>query len=56
MLMVEQILHGSLTETRYTWPDRNRVKEGNPSPPQVLKETTYDQDQVTYMSDKVRGP
>lgn len=49
----DQILQGSLTETRYTWPDHSIVSEGKPSPPRVLKETTFDRDQVFYMSDKV---
>ena len=56
MLKGDQILHGSLMETRYSWPDRNTVDEGKPSPPQILKETTYGRDQVTYMSDKVSEP
>lgn len=51
-----QILQGALTETRYTWPDLCTVNEGKPSPPRVLKETIFDRDQVTYMSDKVSSP
>jgi cysteine dioxygenase len=47
-----KILKGSLTETRYAWPtvERNNLED---RPLQVLSKKTFDQDQVTYMSDKL---
>lgn len=50
-----QVLRGSLKETLYTWPDRNVVNAGKPSPLRIQKETVYANNQVTYMSDNVRG-
>ncbi|KAL4911242.1 hypothetical protein BDW74DRAFT_6587 [Aspergillus multicolor] len=50
---VMKILKGSLQETLYTWPDQDKVEHGQSSPPQVTKETTYGENQVTYMSDKL---
>lgn len=49
-----QVLKGSLKETLYTWPDRNVVNAGKPSPLRIQKETVYANNQVTYMSDNVR--
>jgi len=48
---VMKVLQGTLKETRYTWPDRNAINDGKPSPLQVKKETVYSENQVTYMSD-----
>ena len=47
-----KILKGSLTETRYSWPtiERNNAEE---RPLQTLSSTTYQEDEVTYMSDKL---
>jgi len=42
-----KVLKGTLQETRYDFP-RNAA-----SPPQVIKETAYHQDQVTYMADEL---
>ena len=51
-LIVEQILKGSLKETLYSWPDR-MVNDGKASPLKIKKETIYQNDQVTYVCDKV---
>lgn len=48
-----QVLKGCLQETLYTWPDRNLVNDGKPSPLKIKKETIYGENQVTYMSDNV---
>ncbi|KAA8644683.1 putative cysteine dioxygenase Cdo1 [Aspergillus tanneri] len=50
---VMKILKGSLQETLYAWPDKNKINQGEPSPPQIKRVTTYDENQVTYMSDKL---
>ncbi|KAH0541345.1 Cysteine dioxygenase [Glutinoglossum americanum] len=50
-----KVLRGSLKETLYLWPDRNAINSGLPSPPVTKKETIYHENQVTYMSDDVRG-
>ncbi|KAL4779681.1 RmlC-like cupin domain-containing protein [Aspergillus varians] len=50
---VMKVLKGTLQETLYTWPDQNKVEHGLSSPPLVMKETTYGENQVTYMSDKL---
>ncbi|BCS23824.1 putative cysteine dioxygenase Cdo1 [Aspergillus puulaauensis] len=50
---VMKVLKGTLQETLYTWPDQERVERGQVSPPQVKKVTTYGENQVTYMSDKL---
>ncbi|PLB41988.1 putative cysteine dioxygenase Cdo1 [Aspergillus candidus] len=50
---VMKVLQGSLQETLYAWPDRNKLQQGQRSPPKVTKETTYGENQVTYMSDKL---
>jgi hypothetical protein len=49
---IMKILKGSLTETRYAWPtvDRNNAED---RPLQVLSSKTYEENQVTYMSDKL---
>ncbi|KAL5337653.1 RmlC-like cupin domain-containing protein [Aspergillus crustosus] len=50
---VMKVLKGTLQETLYTWPDQDKVQHGQSSPPEVTKVTTYGEDQVTYMSDKL---
>jgi len=50
---VMKVLKGSLKETLYTWPDRNVVNAGKPSPLRIQKETVYANNQVTYMSDNL---
>ncbi|KAL4982427.1 RmlC-like cupin domain-containing protein [Aspergillus falconensis] len=50
---VMKVLKGTLQETLYTWPDQDKVQHGQSSPPQVTKVTTYSENQVTYMSDKL---
>ncbi len=51
-----QVLQGSLKETLYAWPDKKAIDDGKPSPLLVTKETTYSENEVTYMSDKVISP
>ncbi|KAI9811386.1 MAG: Cysteine dioxygenase [Thelocarpon impressellum] len=46
-----KVLKGSLRETIYDWPDRNATIMGNKSPLVVSRETIYNENQVTYMSD-----
>lgn len=41
-----KVLHGSLVETRYSSPSSSRSLE-------VLKETKYKENEVTYMSDEL---
>ncbi|KAI9369965.1 RmlC-like cupin domain-containing protein [Aspergillus egyptiacus] len=50
---VMKVLKGTLQETLYTWPDQDKVQHGQSSPPEITKVTTYGQNQVTYMSDKL---
>ncbi|KKK26439.1 cysteine dioxygenase [Aspergillus rambellii] len=50
---VMKVLKGTLQETLYTWPDQDKVQHGQASPPEITKVTTYGENQVTYMSDKV---
>lgn len=45
---IMKILKGSLRETLYSMPD-----QGKSPMPRPLKETTYAQDEVTYISDKI---
>ncbi|KJK62388.1 Cysteine dioxygenase type I [Aspergillus parasiticus SU-1] len=47
------VLKGSLQETLYSWPDKSKLEHGQISPPQIRRETTYGENQVTYMSDKL---
>ncbi|KAJ5629234.1 hypothetical protein N7528_002891 [Penicillium herquei] len=49
---VMKILKGRLQETLYSWPDKERLEHGEISPPQVTRQTIYEENQVTYMSDK----
>lgn len=51
-----KILKGSLTETLYAMPPcsaENTNSSGTLTPPQIVKETTYSENQVTYISDKI---
>ena len=53
---VMKILKGSLKETLYAAPICTPERSPNQStltPPQVLKETTYRENEVTYISDKI---
>jgi cysteine dioxygenase len=46
-------LKGKLQENLYSWPDQAKIEDGQTSPPQLTKQTTYGENQVTYMSDKL---
>ncbi|KAF2199268.1 cysteine dioxygenase type I [Delitschia confertaspora ATCC 74209] len=50
---IMKILKGRLKETLYAWPDKTQLNKGEPSAPQIKKETVYVENQVTYMSDKL---
>ncbi|KAJ5526876.1 hypothetical protein N7513_011035 [Penicillium frequentans] len=50
---VMKILKGKLQETLYSWPDQEKIKRGETSPPQITRQTIYEENQVTYMSDKL---
>ncbi|OKL60606.1 Cysteine dioxygenase [Talaromyces atroroseus] len=51
---VMKILKGSLKETLYSWPEKDdQTPSGQESPLQITKETIYNENQVTYMSDKL---
>ncbi|KAJ5408636.1 hypothetical protein N7509_002519 [Penicillium cosmopolitanum] len=50
---VMKILKGKLQETLYSWPDEEKIRQGETSPLLVTKDTTYHENQVTYMSDKL---
>ncbi|KZF22204.1 cysteine dioxygenase [Xylona heveae TC161] len=50
---VMKVLRGSLKESLYSWPDRNKTNEGIPSPLEIKKETVFGENQVTYMSDNL---
>jgi cysteine dioxygenase len=50
---IMKILKGRLKETLYSWPDKTQLNNGEPSPPQIKKETVYTENEVTYMSDKL---
>ncbi|PGH08365.1 cysteine dioxygenase [Blastomyces parvus] len=50
---VMKVLKGSLRETQYAWPEKDKVQKGEPSPLTVTKDTVYKENQVTYMSDKL---
>lgn len=47
-----KILKGNLKETLYDWPSNN-TQEGSSSPPRPKRETIYEENQVTYMSDQL---
>lgn len=46
-----KILRGSLQETLYDWPNKDKIEEGVASPPTIKKDTVYGENEVTYMSD-----
>ncbi|KAJ9483023.1 hypothetical protein VN97_g10395 [Penicillium thymicola] len=50
---VMKVLKGKLQEDLYSWPDQKQIEDGQISPPQLTKQTTYGENQVTYMSDKL---
>jgi len=50
---VMKILKGSLKETLYDWPDQALIQKGESAPPAVKKETTYNENEVAYISDKI---
>lgn len=50
---IMKILKGSLKETLFSWPNQSVLNNGEPSPPNVKKETVYQENQVTYMSDQL---
>ncbi|KAL1961336.1 hypothetical protein VTO42DRAFT_64 [Malbranchea cinnamomea] len=50
---VMKILKGSLKETLYDWPDKDKVEKGEDSPLKITRETVYEENQVNYMSDKL---
>jgi hypothetical protein len=45
-----KVLRGTLLETRYAMPKPNSESD-TPPPPQVIKNTLYTADEVTYMAD-----
>lgn len=55
-LTLYQILKGKLKETLYSWPDKGKIEQGETSPLLITKQSTYSENQVTYMSDKVSCP
>ncbi|KIX02007.1 uncharacterized protein Z518_07946 [Rhinocladiella mackenziei CBS 650.93] len=53
---VMKILKGNLRETLYSMPPCSSEQTGSSgslTPPQIVKETTYFENQVTYISDKI---
>ncbi|KAJ4362020.1 hypothetical protein N0V83_010961 [Neocucurbitaria cava] len=46
------VLKGSLVETRFAWPTQH-LNNSEDRPLQVISEKTYEENQVTYMSDKL---
>ncbi|KOS48941.1 hypothetical protein ACN38_g120 [Penicillium nordicum] len=50
---VMKVLKGKLQEDLYSWPDQKQIEDGRISPPQLTKKTTYGENHVTYMSDKL---
>ena len=48
-----KVLQGKLQETLYSWPDKKKIEHGQTSPPQIIRQTVYVENEVTYMSDKV---
>ncbi|KAL6241466.1 hypothetical protein RBB50_011730 [Rhinocladiella similis] len=54
---VMKILKGNLTETLYSVPpgqsDSDSSSSGASTPPHIVKETLYHENQVTYISDKI---
>ena len=46
-----KVLRGSLTETRFAAPTAVQINYDKPTPMIKLSETTYSENQVTYMAD-----
>lgn len=44
-----KVLKGTLRETRFSYPAKDAVS----SAPKVIKETTYNENEVTYMADEL---
>jgi len=44
-----KVLKGTLRETRFSYPDKDVAS----SAPKVIKETTYKENEVTYMADEL---
>jgi cysteine dioxygenase len=47
-----KMLKGSLRETLYNFPDQDLVQDGASAPITVKKDTTYYENEVTYISGK----
>lgn len=50
---VMKVLRGTLQETLFAWPDKEKLNHGDSSPLRTTKRTIYGENQVTYMSDKL---
>ncbi|EZF69750.1 hypothetical protein H105_07876 [Trichophyton soudanense CBS 452.61] len=50
---VMKILHGSLKEHRYDWPEQDKINNGEACPLTVTKGTILRENEVAYMSDKL---
>lgn len=50
---VMKILKGSLKETLYNMPVQAEDEAGSRTPPRIVKETTYNRNEVTYISDDI---
>jgi cysteine dioxygenase len=46
-----KVLKGSLTETRFAAPTAVQINQNEPTPMIKMCETTYSENQVTYMAD-----
>jgi hypothetical protein len=49
---IMKVLKGQLTETRYHWPTV-QLNNGEHGPLQIEAKATYEENEVTYMSDKL---
>jgi cysteine dioxygenase len=50
-----KILQGQLRETLFGWPDEERVKQGEYSPPDVKRVSILDENEVAYISSKSKS-
>ncbi|KAL1995608.1 hypothetical protein VTN49DRAFT_1795 [Thermomyces lanuginosus] len=50
---VMKVLKGSLKETLFAWPEQEKVAKGEECPLQTTRERIYNENEVTYMSDKL---
>lgn len=48
-----KVLRGSLKETLYSWPGQVQSESEVSNPPAVMRETTFNENEVTYMSDEL---